>query len=225
MIQYRYANPVFRNFGYKEYNMEQNRDYGAEIDTLRREIAELKAMTANSTKENSIYGSERIGHVQKMPNMHPNEHIMALMGECEDKCGGDNLTGCVTYLGVFASGGNQSSWIQKAIPTDALLDLGLSGSAEKVLASIGSQERLNILITLLRQPMSAAGLMETLEFTSPGRVYHHLKPLIAADLVQEDARVKGRYEIVPHRVQGLIMILAGISDLLDTEFSAGSFNE
>jgi hypothetical protein len=32
-------------------------------------------------------------------------------------------------------------------------------------------------------------------------------------------------EIVPHRVQGLVMILAGISDLLDTEFSAGFFPE
>ena len=65
--------------------------------------------------------------------------------------------------------------------------------------------------------------MAHLHYTSPGRVYHHLKPLIAADLIQEDERVKGRYEIVPHRVQGLVMILAGISDLLDTEFSSGCF--
>ncbi len=205
--------------------MEQNRDYGAEIDALREEIAELKAMIGGTPKDIPSSGSDHVGHVQKMVNMHPDEHIMALMSECEDKCGGGNLSGCVTYLGVFASGGNQSSWIQKTIPTDAMLDLGLSGSAEKVLSSIGSQERLNILITLLRQPMSASGLMETLQFTSLGRVYHHLKPLIAADLVQEDDRVKGRYEIVPHRVQGLIMILAGISDLLDTEFSSGTFTE
>ncbi len=202
--------------------MEQNRDYGAEIDALREEIEKLKAMIRTADKRPSFDG-ERVGHVQKMANMHPDENIMALMSECEDKCGVENLSGCVTYLGVFASGGNQSSWVQKAIPTDSLLDLGMSGSAEKVLASIGSQERLNILITLLRQPMSASGLMETLQFTSLGRVYHHLKPLIAADLVQEDDRVKGRYEIVPHRVQGLIMILAGISDLLDTEFSSGIF--
>ena len=206
--------------------MEQNRDYGAEIDALREEIAELKKLiTGTEPAENPVPDGDMVGHVQKMPHMHPDEHIMSLMSECEDKCGSENLTGCVTYLGVFASGGNQSSWIQKAIPTDELLEIGLAGRAEKTLSCIGSQERLNILITLLRQPMSAAGLMETLQFSSPGRVYHHLKPLIAADLVQEDGHVKGRYEIVPHRVQGLIMILAGVADLLDTEFSSGTLNE
>ncbi|MBQ8185450.1 MAG: winged helix-turn-helix transcriptional regulator [Clostridia bacterium] len=208
--------------------MEQNRDYGAEIDALREEIAELKALITGVKTEEKPAGSsggERVGHVKKMVNMHPDGHIMSLMSECEDKCGSENLTGCVTYLGVFASGGNQSSWAHKSKSTDELLEIGLTGRTEKMLACIGSQERLNILITLLRQPMSAASLMETLQFTSPGRVYHHLKPLIAADLVREDERVKGRYEIVPHRVQGLVMILAGVADLLDTEFSSGTLEE
>ena len=119
--------------------MEQNRDYGAEIDSLREEIAELKAMIGGKAKELPSDGGEFVGHVQKMANMHPDEHVMSLMSECENKCGGNNLSGCVTYLGVFASGGNQSSWIQKAIPTDDLLDLGVSGTAEKMLACIGSQ--------------------------------------------------------------------------------------
>jgi hypothetical protein len=48
-------------------------------------------------------------------------------------------------------------------------------------------------------------------------VYHHLKPLIAADLVTQDRR--GSYVIQPHRVQGVIMLLAGVADLVDTTYT------
>ncbi|MGN1346438.1 MAG: hypothetical protein ACI4V1_06610 [Eubacteriales bacterium] len=66
--------------------------------------------------------------------------------------------------------------------------------------------------------------MDALHFGSTGQVYHHLKPLIAADIVTESAEDgKGRYAIVPHRVQGIIMLLAGVSDLTDTRYSSGTF--
>jgi len=36
------------------------------------------------------------------------------------------------------------------------------------------------------------------------------KTLLAADLVSEDANERGRYHVVSHRVQGFLMLLAGI---------------
>ena len=58
-------------------------------------------------------------------------------------------------------------------------------------------------------------------YSSTGQVYHHLKPLLTADLVTEDKSHRGTYIIQPHRVQGLIMLLAGIADLVDGTYTQG----
>ena len=210
------------------------RDYGSEIDALRCELDEIKKLLINlsaktekteETDAEKPYCGEKVGHVQKMKNMHPDENIMKLMSDCEDKCGKENSTGCITYLGVFASGGHQSSWVSKDKDADSLLKLAENGSAEKVLACIGSQTKLNILSALLKKNMTVSELVEQLNLGSTGQAYHHLRTLITADFVREDEHSKGSYEIVPHRVQGIIMILAGISDLLDERYSSGKFEK
>ena len=211
------------------------RDYGSEIDALRCELDEIKELltklsaktekTEETDAKKPYCCVEKVGHVQKMKNMHPDENIMKLMSDCEDKCGRENSTGCITYLGVFASGGHQSSWVSKDKDADSLLNLAENGSAEKVLACIGSQTKLNILSALLKKNMTVSELVEQLNLGSTGQAYHHLRTLITADFVREDEHSKGSYEIVPHRVQGIIMILAGISDLLDERYSSGKFEK
>lgn len=208
--------------------MGKERDYGKEIDAMKEDIAKMMKMLEQSVgrvgeirsdeEPRESYGGEKVGHVQKMVNMHPDPHIMALMSECEDACGGSGETGRITYLGVFSSGGNQSSWIKKCSGTDELLEMAESGACERILTCFGSQEKLSILLALLRQPMTVAQLVEKLHFGSTGQVYHHLKPLFANNLVREDDRRKGCYEIVPHNVQGIIMILAGIGDILKNPY-------
>jgi hypothetical protein len=167
----------------------------------------------------------RVGHVEKMLNMHPDKAIMKLLGDAEDECGQEGNAGRVTYLGVFASGDRQSTWIKKNVNVDRLLELIENRMAEKVLACIGNGDRLNILLAILRKPMTVAQLVEECKFGSTGQAYHHLKPLIAADLVKEDAINKGTYVITPHRVQGIVMLLAGISDMSDPEYTQGTFDE
>ena len=99
------------------------RDYGQEIDTLRQEIGEMREqlasvmdlLTASASelkglgdqRKHGIDGRDYVGHVQKMKHMHPDPHVNALMDDCENACGQDGDTGSITYLGVFASGGNQ----------------------------------------------------------------------------------------------------------------------
>ena len=116
---------------------------------------------------------------------------------------------------MYNSGGRQSNWIRNGVSTDALLSLIESDVAEKILVCIGNQNRLEILSEILREPKTVTALVEKCGFGSTGQVYHHLKPLLAADIVVETEKQKGLYVINPKKVQGIIMLLAGISDLVD----------
>lgn len=216
------------------------RNYGEEINALKSEISEIKAILKSMTAEkddevskikamleNEVVKEQKphefIGHIERMLT-HKDENINALMRSCENQTVNNKNTGCITYLGVFASGGRQSSWVSKDVNTDNLLNIADDGTAEKVLSCIGSREKLGIITSLLKRTMTVSELIDELKFNSTGQAYHHLRPLIAADIVCDNEK-KGCYMIVPHRVQGIIMILAGISDIIDGRYSSGSFDD
>lgn len=200
-----------------ERNLEQ------EIDEIKQQLCEIKELIKPKTE---------IGHIRKssvtsktFENKSP--EIKAIMDRIENKCGTNNNTGCITYLGVFASGGRQSTWVSEERNTDNLLELIESGMAEKVLNCIGNNDRLNILLAILRKPMTVSELVTQGGYGSTGQVYHHLKPLITADLVTEDKQssVKGKYIVQPHKVQGIIMLLAGINDMIDETYTKGDWDK
>lgn len=202
------------------------RDYGKEIDALREQVMQLTQMVVsgnpdagdNAQEDRPVYA----GHIQKMPAIHPNPAIRSVLDELENLCGDTGSSGRLSYVGVYESGGKQSTWVRHQVDADALLTLIENHTAEKVLACIGSNDRLTLLLALLREPMTVAQLVTRCGWGSTGQVYHHLKPLIAADLVAEDDH-KGCYAVKPHRVQGIIMLLAGISDMTDPSYTQGTF--
>ncbi len=223
------------------------RDYGAELDAMKQQMEGIQA-TLNSLLPNLQAAAQQmapmaqavmdkvmpdlpdcakggpnptVGHVEKMVGMHPDPHFSAILDQLENNCGSTGCSGRIAYLGVFASGGRQSTWVRNDVNADDLLSLIENRTAEKVLACIGSNDKLGILQAILRQPRTVAELVSGCGFSSTGQVYHHLKSLLAADLVTQDKR--GSYIIQPHRVQGLIMLLAGISDLVDPTYTKGSF--
>ncbi len=236
--------------------METERDFGAELDALRKELGEIKMRIAaltlsggpgekafeekisceepekapaeNKQEEEEKPALEKYAseHIRRMNRMHPDPILQAAMKELEDDCIASKDMGRVTYLGVFASGERQSNWVRKSVPAGGLLRLIETREAEKVLACIGSSDRLNLLLALLKKPMTVNQLVEECGCRSTGQVYHHLKPLLAADLVEEDTKEerKGYYAVRPHRVQGIIMLLAGVSDMLDPAYARGSWD-
>lgn len=197
------------------------RNYGAEIDALRQDINEIKELLkgGKAGEEPSEDKQSKSRLVEKMKDMTSDTVLSSLMDRIQNECEEDGSTGRVVYTGIFASGGRQSNWIGMH-NTDNLLKLIEDRTAEKVLACIGSGDKLNILLALLRKPMTVAQIVSESSFNSTGQVYHHLNALIAADLVEENLENnnKGIYVVVPHRVQGVIMLLAGISDMLDEKF-------
>lgn len=208
------------------------RDYGNEIDSLREQMERLQGETAAQLEKLSgMVASllpnspsvEKLERVHVMRGMHPDERLSDMMEELCRKTEETGADGLVTYLGVYNSGGRQSNWIRNAVPAGELLSLIESGVAGKVLSCIGNADRLSILLEILRGPKTVAKLVEKCGFGSTGQVYHHMKPLLAADVIAEDAQQKGVYVIRPRKVQGIIMLLAGISDMVDETYTQGAW--
>jgi DNA-binding transcriptional ArsR family regulator len=214
----------------KERKTFMEHDYGKEISELRESFADLKKLLDELISNERSKRSDAVadaphkrGSIEAMKNMHPDPRLGSIMEELCSLADSDGETGRITYLGVYASGGRQSNWICNQLSTNTLLPLIESGAAAKVLSCIGNSNRLNMLLAILKKPSSVAQLTETLGFGSSGQVYHHLGPLLSADLVKEDEQKRGQYVVVPYRVQGIIMILAGINDLLDPQYSFGNW--
>ncbi|MDR0287215.1 MAG: hypothetical protein LBI03_05865 [Clostridiales bacterium] len=206
------------------------KEFENEIGNLKKEIEELKALVMQTIntggKNSSVVETEKLKYVHPMENMHPDPKLSSIMDSLCLITDKGNRTGSITYLGVFTSGGRQSNWIQNEVNTDDLLALIENKSASTVLQCIGNNDRLTLLLALLRTPMTVAAMVEKCGFNSTGQVYHHLKPLISADLVFEvEQAERGVYAVKPHRVQGIIMLLAGISDLTDTKYSEGNWKQ
>lgn len=206
------------------------RDYGREINNLKEQMEnlqnrvfsqldELQAMVMELLPNKPT--TEKLKRVHVMHGMHPDSRLSEQMEDLCYKTEEKGVSGLVTYLGVYNSGGRQSNWIRNGVPADELLSLIESGVASKVLACIGNSNRLAILLEILREPKTVAALVEKCGFGSTGQVYHHMKPLLAADIVVEDEQQKGVYIVQPHKVQGIIMLLAGISDMVDETFTQG----
>ena len=155
------------------------RDLGKEIDELRQQMERLReeitpqldklqTMIKDSLPNKAT--TEKPNRVHVMREMHPDKRLGEQMEELCRKTDEENVSGLVTYLGVYNSGGRQSNWIRNGVSTDALLSLIESGVAEKILVCIGNQNRLEILSEILREPKTVTALVEKCGFGSTGQV-------------------------------------------------------
>jgi len=200
-----------------------DRDFGAEIDALKEEFKEMKQYLLKNflppiqpvtpPDGKNVLSSEGFTVLNELRN---------LVLEYTNSSG---ETGALAYTGTFSSdkgtSARQSIW-GAAVATDTLLELNSNRMAEKVLSSVGNSQRLAILLALLKKPMTVNQLVEAVGFNTTGQMYHHLKPLVTADIIREE---KGVYAVIPYRVQGLVLLLAGIHDLTDTHYSSGKWDE
>ena len=194
-----------------------------DLEKLKKEMEMLKAAVSHLTDGHSATGAKTPPSAP-VREPHPDPTLNRIMETLNRTIEQENRTGSITYLGVFASGGRQSNWIRSAVSTDDLIALAEDGTAEAILRCIGNQDRLTLLLALMRKPMNVAAMVESCGFRTTGQVYHHLRPLLAADLVYEEEHgERGVYADRPYRVQGIIMLLAGVADLMDATYSRGSF--
>lgn len=120
----------------------------------------------------------------------------------------ESTGGVVTYRGESHLYGDVTWDIGYA--TDAILELSVARTSE-VLAALGHPVRLQLVRRLLRGPANAADLQEAVGLGSPGQVYHHLKALSAANIVEQHAR--GDYRIGAKKVVPLLVSMLAAADI------------
>nr|WP_296774373.1 metalloregulator ArsR/SmtB family transcription factor [Rhodococcus sp. (in: high G+C Gram-positive bacteria)] len=116
--------------------------------------------------------------------------------------------GLVTYGGESRLDG-EVTWNIRYTP-DAILELPVSRTSE-VLAALGHPVRLQIVRMLLRGPANAAELQKEVGLGSPGQVYHHLKTLSSANIVEQHSR--GDYRIGAKKVIPLLVSMLSAGDI------------
>ena len=196
------------------------RDIEQELDELKRQIDDIKKVLAVKLLESrQEQKPASVENPRTTRNAEQDPAVRDMLDRMEYASSNEGESGRVlTYLGVFSNGDQRYKWMQSKVNTDELFLLIESRAAEKVLSCIGSNERLNIISTLLKEPMTVAALVEKCGYNTTGQVYHHLKPLIAANIVSEDKGAsKGTYFVRPQQVRGIIMLLAGVHDMVASE--------
>lgn len=195
-----------------------DRDFGAELDEIKAELKKLKEFYMRSSSK-AEEGRKNWKRVEPIRNMHPDSRLSGMMTEMCTHAEESGASGLVTYMGVFSSGGRQANWIKNEVNADDLLRAVEDRTPERVLACVGSNERLNILIALLKKPMTVAEIVKKCGFGSTGQAYHHMKPLLAAGIIAEgeEGAGKGVYVVRFDKVRGIIMLLAGICELATAE--------
>lgn len=175
------------------------RDLGSEIDALKEQMNDLRRLVGQMAGNNPrAERSKRMDHT-------------ALRVEMNN--GGDDLGG-IFYSGQYRGEKSRYRWEPQERQVNQLLNLD-SDKVAKVLSAIGHRQRLDILRTVLQEPVSGSELVERLNMGTTGQLYHHIKALVGADLLAQEER-GGQYSIPAHRTLPLLLLMAAASELLDT---------
>ena len=117
--------------------------------------------------------------------------------------------GIVGYQGDVRLHGNVSWQIRFAVA--GTLDLP-DGPRVDVLAALGHPVRAAIVRHLIAHgAQPAPALSEAAGLRSTGQLYHHLKALVAAKVVEQDSR--GSYRVPPTAAVPLLVILTAAADV------------
>jgi DNA gyrase subunit B len=173
--------------------LEDARDLTAELDLLKHQMNDMQKQL------NQLL-------VRKTANSGP-----SVAPEAE---AGHTAAGAIYYSGHFQNNSSRYRWEPQERNVRHLIDTD-GEKAAKILAALGHKQRVDILRALLGKPQTGAELVELLNMGTTGQLYHHIKALVGADLLQQEER-GGKYSIAQHRSLPMLVLLAAVTDLLDT---------
>src|SRR5690606_30225581 len=136
--------------------------------------------------------------------------VAALEGRAPETGGDAEESGRLVYGGHARFGGYRWSW-EMARPPGWLVEQS-PGPLAAVLAAAGHPARLRVLQLLVRGPRPIAELQTELSPASQGQLYHHLKTLGAAGLIEQPER--GVYRVPPHAIFPVLAMIAAATDVV-----------
>ncbi|WP_037309298.1 ArsR/SmtB family transcription factor [Amycolatopsis orientalis] len=137
------------------------------------------------------------------------ERVAALEGQHEPTTPPALPGGVVAYHGELTEPVELTWTVQ--IPPGVVLAKD-DGPRVEVLAALSSAARVALVRTLAEQgTQTAPALQEAAELGSPGQLYHHLKALTGAGIVEQDKR--GSYRLRPTATIPVLVLLTAASDV------------
>lgn len=171
-----------------------SRDLSSEIDLLQKQMTDLQQLVHQLL-------------VERKPAINLPETTLKNTVYDEDH------PSVVFYSGHVSQNGQEVRWEPQERRMQQLLEMN-SDKAAKVLSALGNKQRLDILRSVLIEPLSGSELVERLNMGTTGQLYHHLKALLGADLLVQEPG--GKYTIPAHRCLPFLLLLAAVGDILDT---------
>lgn len=151
--------------------------------------------------------------VSPAPAAAPGAADLSLLETLQSRAGplyeDEGARGALTYAGAVALGSGEYIWqVERALPWLMELD---GGALAQVLGALGSAPRLLLVRALLNGPRTSQQLQEALGVASPGQLYHHLKELLAAGVIEQ--RGRSNYRIAPRKIVPFLTIIMAAHDL------------
>ena len=82
----------------------------------------------------------------------------------------------------------------------------------QVIDAFSSEERINIVKQLIQRSLTARQLMEELNFSTTGKLYHHLSFLEKIGVIRKD---DDQYHVSARYISCVVLIFAGVSRIID----------
>lgn len=121
--------------------------------------------------------------------------------------------GRMAFVGRYesADGSMGSKFGDDAVKISRLFECN-SFEMAQVIDAFSSEERINIIKQLIQKSLTARQLMEELNFSTTGKLYHHLSFLEKIGVIRKDGEV---YHVSARYISCVLLIFVGVSKIID----------
>lgn len=124
----------------------------------------------------------------------------------------DLNVGMMSYCGKYESpDGEIGSTFEGDVSITKILKINSKDLAQ-VIDALSSEERLDIIKLLLKKPLTAKEIMEILNFSTTGKVYHHLSFLEKLGIIRKKNE---KFSISGKSVSCVLFVMLGVSQILE----------